>query len=66
MQISDNDIMIMDECEVDCSVLNATRVNILSQGVTLHSIRVKGVAEGYTLVGKLYAYQEELNETKKK
>ena len=63
MKIDDEDILSMDECDVDMTVVNAVRVNIRSQGRCLHSIRVVNIDAGYSLIGQLLKYQEELNET---
>jgi len=65
MEISDTDILSMDECEVDLRVLNAPRLNIRSQGVTLKSIKLKSVCAGYTLASQLFKHQEELNEARR-
>ena len=65
MQISDEDIAIMDECVIDMRIINALRVNICSQGRTLHSIRVGGYAEAVKLMTQLLEYQEKMNEAAK-
>jgi len=65
MEISDSDILAADEVEVNCEIINAVRVNIRSQGRTLHSIKVQNVGSGYELMEQLLKYREGLDEVKK-
>lgn len=65
MTISDSDIALMDECVIDLEVINAIRINIRSQGITMHSIRVAGYPEAIELTRQILEYQEKLNEAAK-
>jgi len=65
MQITDEEILTIDELDIDMRILNAIRVNIHSNGVTLHSIRVKDKKAAQSLVAQILEYQEALNESEK-
>ena len=65
MEISDTDILLMDEWEVDLRVINAPKLHLRSQGKTLKSIRIKSASAGYDLLEQILKHQEVLREAEK-
>ena len=65
LEISDEEVLAMDEWEVDMRIVNAPRLNIGSQGVTTRSIKMVSVAACYDLLEQILKHQEVLREAKK-
>ena len=60
MNINNDDIRIMDECEIDNTIINNVRVNIRANGYTLCSISVRNMDTAKKLMSQLWEHQETL------